>query len=247
MIVLHCPFQRDSSRYVCCSRAFPLDLSTQQLSRQRRRKNALLGDHYFANAKMVRQSCASCIQTSDRQFGRSQFSSTKQLIFIVLDVKRKAPKRSRTDGISFSARPLRATLALHPDRRGRRELPGPFAMRMDQKPRAGSQGGPLPQGCVAKAPTRGAKRQGRPSTERAPGAALAFASSVSCCEVTWLLRAMAGVASMAAVISAADRSPSLVIPFLHWIGKANTIWLLKDCGIASGDCRATEGGCYSHQ
>ena len=127
MIVLHCPFQRDSSRYVCCSRALPLDLSTQELSRQRRRKNALLGDHYFANAKMAHQGCASCNQASDRQFARSQFSSTTSLIFIVLDLKRKAPKRSRADGISFSARHLRGTLALRPDGRGRSELPGRFA------------------------------------------------------------------------------------------------------------------------
>jgi hypothetical protein len=36
---------------------------------------------------------------------------------------------------------------------------------------------------------------------------------------------MAGVASVAAAISAADRSLSLVIRFLHWIQKANNVWL----------------------
>ncbi len=55
---------------------------------------------------------------------------------------------------------------------------------------------------------------------------------------------------MAEAISAADRSLSLVIQFLHWIGKANTTWLLRIAGLASCDCRATESMrwlCYPHQ
>ncbi len=39
-----------------------------------------------------------------------------------------------------------------------------FAMRTDQLTDAGSQGGPLSQGCVANAPTAGAGWQRRPST-----------------------------------------------------------------------------------
>ena len=37
------------------------------------------------------------------------------------------------------------------------------AARTDQYPGVGSQGGPLSQGCVANAPTRGARMQGCPS------------------------------------------------------------------------------------
>jgi len=44
---------------------------------------------------------------------------------------------------------------------------------------------------------------------------------------------------MAVAISAADSSFSLVIQVLHFV-KANTIWLLRVAGLASGDCRATE-------
>src|SRR5467141_1345086 len=57
-------------------------------------------------------------------------------------------------------------------------------------------------------------------------------------------------ASMAEAISAADRSLSLVIQFLHWIGKANTTWLLRIADLASCDCRATESMrwlCYPHR
>jgi len=43
---------------------------------------------------------------------------------------------------------------------------------------------------------------------------------------------------MAAAISAADRSLTLVIRFLHWIRKANSTWLLKVVGSDSGvPCR----------
>jgi hypothetical protein len=41
---------------------------------------------------------------------------------------------------------------------------------------------------------------------------------------------MAGVASMAAAISAADRNFSLVIQLLHLIRKANSVWLLYGNG-----------------
>src|SRR4051812_23000608 len=82
---------------------------------------------------------------------------------------------------------------------------------------SGSQGTLFPpQGAVANAPTRGAGMQTRLSISRAVGEALALAFSTSCREVTWLFRAIAGVASMVA-ISVADRSLSLVIQFLHWI------------------------------
>ena len=77
-----------------------------------------------------------------------------------------------------------------------------------------------------------------------------MASCARCREVTWLSRAIAGVASMAEAISAADRSLSLVIQFLHWIGKANTTWLLRIADLASCDCRATESMrwlCYPHR
>ena len=110
---------------------------------------------------------------------------------------------------------------------------------------SGSQGTLFPpQGAVANAPTRGAGMQTRPAV----GEALTLASCARCREVTWLLRAMAGVASMAVAISAAARSLSSVIEFLHWISKANTTWLLRIAGLASGDCRATESMrwlCYS--
>ncbi len=68
----------------------------------------------------------------------------------------------------------------------------------------------LPQPCLAlgdplHAPTRGAEMPTRPSK------ALALAPLARCREVSWLVRAIAGVASEAAAISAADRSLSLVI------------------------------------
>jgi hypothetical protein len=50
--------------------------------------------------------------------------------------------------------------------------------------------------------------------------ALAFAASRS--GVTWLSRAIAGVASKAADISAADRTSSFIIQFLHWSREAAT-------------------------
>src|SRR6266436_7350317 len=58
--------------------------------------------------------------------------------------------------------------------------------------------------CAAEMPTR-------------PSKALALAPLARCREVSWLVRAIAGVASEAAAISAADRSLSLVIKFLHCI------------------------------
>src|ERR1700730_17995818 len=94
-------------------------------------------------------------------------------------------------------------------------MPGRFSTRKDQRTDAGSQGGRLSQGAVANAPTAGTRWQRRPSVKRATGAILALASNASCGEFTWLSRAMAGVASMAAAISAADRSLALVIRFLH--------------------------------
>ncbi len=61
-------------------------------------------------------------------------------------------------------------------------------------------------GAGGNAPTRGAEMPTRPSIWWAVGEALALASFARCREVTWLVRAIAGVASMAAAISAADRS-----------------------------------------
>ena len=65
-----------------------------------------------------------------------------------------------------------------------------------------SQFSPL-AGAGGNAPTRGAEMPIRPS---AVGEALALASFARCREVTWLVRATAGVANMAAAISAADGS-----------------------------------------
>src|SRR5438552_12557318 len=89
--------------------------------------------------------------------------------------------------------------------------------RRDQRTGAGWQGGPLSQGAVAKAPTAGAGWQKRPSILRVARVVLANASNARCREVTLVSRAIAGVASVATAISAADRSLSLVIRFLHWI------------------------------
>ena len=151
-------------------------------------------------------------------------------------ISRKRRKGSRADGIAFSARPLRARLVsnsvrtgIDPDlSHGSSELPGRSSTGTDQRADVGSQGGPLSQGAVANAPTAGARWQRRPS-----GAILALASNTRCREVIWLSRAIAGVASMAAAISAADRRLGLVIRVLHWIGKAKSTWLLKGCGLAS--------------
>ena len=60
-------------------------------------------------------------------------------------------------------------------------------------------------GAGGNAATRGAEMPTRPSK------ALALAPLARCREVSWLVRAIAGVASEAAAISAADRSLSLVI------------------------------------
>jgi hypothetical protein len=68
---------------------------------------------------------------------------------------------------------------------------------------------------VANAPTAGAGMQARPSTSRATDVVPALARSATCGEATPLSRAIAGVASAATAISAADRSLSLVIRFLH--------------------------------
>src|SRR5437899_9101313 len=96
-------------------------------------------------------------------------------------------------------------------RTARKASPG--ARRSSTQYDSGSQGTlSSAQGAVANAPTRGAGTQTRPSKFWAGGKALALASSARCCrEVRWLVRAIAGVASMAAANSAADRSLSLVI------------------------------------
>src|SRR6266481_9329738 len=60
-------------------------------------------------------------------------------------------------------------------------------------------------GAGGNAPTRDAEMPTRPSK------ALALAPLARCREVTWLVRAIAGVASVAVAISAADSSLSLVI------------------------------------
>jgi hypothetical protein len=146
-------------------------------------------------------------------------------------ISRKRHKRSRADGIAFSTRPL-SSASRQPSVRtdlapsnGSSERSGRSSTRTDQRTDAGSQGGPLSQGAVANAPTAGARWQRRSSVEGARGAILALASNARCREATWLSRAIAGVASMAAAISAADKSLNLVIRFLHW-----------DCG--SGFLRA---------
>src|SRR5258708_34371353 len=84
----------------------------------------------------------------------------------------------------------------------------PGARRSSTQYDSGSQGTLSSlQGAVANAPTRGAGMRTRPSKFWAGRKALALASSARCCrEVTWLVRAIAGVASVAAAISAADRS-----------------------------------------
>jgi len=139
-------------------------------------------------------------------------------------ISRKRHKRSRADGIAFSTRPL-SSASRQPSVRtdidlalshGCSERPGRSSTRTDQRTDAGSQGGPLSQGAVANAPTAGARWQRRSPVEAAPGAILALASNAGCREATWLSRAIAGVASMAAAISAADKSLNLVIRFLHW-------------------------------
>jgi hypothetical protein len=66
-------------------------------------------------------------------------------------------------------------------------------------------------GAAGNAPAPAAEMPTRPSK------ALALAPLARCREVSWLVRAIAGVASEAAAISAADRSLSLVIKFLHGI------------------------------
>src|SRR5258706_16477515 len=68
-----------------------------------------------------------------------------------------------------------------------------------------------PSGGAGNAPARAAEMPTRPSK------ALALAPLARCREVSWLVRAIAGVASEAAAISAADRSLSLVIKFLPCI------------------------------
>jgi hypothetical protein len=98
--------------------------------------------------------------------------------------------------------------------RGR--LPDRFLPRTDQKPEVGSHGG-LVQGWVAKAPTRGALTHAESEV-----AADAFATARRA--ITWLSRAIAGVAIIAVVISAADKRVIVVIEFLHWF-RANDAWL----------------------
>lgn len=91
----------------------------------------------------------------------------------------------------------------------------------------GSQGGPLVQGCVANAPTAGAGVQTRPSTYWAVGRRLASAGAATCREVEWYSRARTGVTvSMVAASSPADKSFTLVIQFLRWIGEAKDVRLL---------------------
>jgi hypothetical protein len=51
---------------------------------------------------------------------------------------------------------------------------------------------------------------------------------------------MAGVASMAAAISAADRNFSLVIQLLHLIRKANSVWLLYGNGEVIRSIKGTQ-------
>jgi hypothetical protein len=89
------------------------------------------------------------------------------------------------------------------------ELLGRPATRTDQLIVAGSQGGPLSQGWVANAPTAGAGVQ--------------TAVLTRCRKAAWPSRAMAGVASAAAAISAADRSLSLVISISPLGMKANSV------------------------
>jgi hypothetical protein len=83
------------------------------------------------------------------------------------------------------------------------------ATRTDQLIVAGSQGGPLSQGWVANAPTAGAGVQ--------------TAVLTRCRKAAWPSRAMAGVASAAAAISAADRSLRLVISISPLDMKANDV------------------------
>ena len=129
-------------------------------------------------------------------------------------ISRECRKRRRADRIAFSTRPL-SSASRQPSVRCS-ERPGRSSMRTDQRADAGSQGGPLSQGAVANAPTAGARWQRRSPVEGARGAILALASNARCREATWLSRAIAGVASMAAAINAADKSLNLVIRFLHW-------------------------------
>jgi hypothetical protein len=67
------------------------------------------------------------------------------------------------------------------------------------------------RGAGGKAPTRGARMPTVPSISVGWAVEEAWASSARCREVTWFVRAIAGVASMAAAITAADRILSIVI------------------------------------
>jgi hypothetical protein len=143
----------------------------------------------------------------------------------ICGVRRSASSRGQVAGIlrlgntswwpvSLALRGVPTIGPAAPLYRGR--LPDRFLPRADQKPEVGSHGG-LVQGWVAKAPTRGARTHAEPEV-----AADAFATARRA--ITWLSRAIAGVAIIAVVISAADKRVSVVIEFLHWF-RANDAWL----------------------
>jgi hypothetical protein len=127
------------------------------------------------------------------------------------------------------------TLAPDPDRYRsgsialRKLTAGRSKTRTNQLTHVGSQGGPLSQGCVANASTAGAGMQARPSTLRASDVVVAAAW---CREITCASRAIAGVATAAATISAADRNLAVVMQFLHWTYEKPTalalIWRRDD-------------------
>jgi hypothetical protein len=125
---------------------------------------------------------------------------------------------------------------------GTSERLGRSRTRTDQLIDAGSQGGPLSQGCVANAPTAGAGMQTRPSTSRASDVVVALAW---CRAVTWASRAIAGAASAVAAISAADRNLAVVIRFLHWIRKANGVGSYLEMEWRSNDRSNISSPCFN--